>query len=764
MVTEHLRYLLRTPAMRTGLLLAVSLACLASLPMSAQEGNPSRPKVGLALSGGGAKGMAHLGIMKVMEESGLKPDFITGVSMGSIIGGMYAMGYSPDSIAALFREFDWNLALSDRIAENKIIFLEKKHYYNSLISLPVTRNAIKIPSGLINGQHIDSGLNYYFWPAAVINDFSELPVPFLCLATDIITSQKVIFNSGYLPDAIRASIAIPSIFTPVTTDTAVLVDGGVVRNYAASELRDMGADIVIGSYTSFIGSSKKDLESAYGILKQIGFLTSLADYQEQKLETDILIVPDIKDVSVLSFGNTDSIIETGYRYALKYKDMFSRLADSLNAIGPQEQHTPLPGVATYIFDRIDVTGNNTISADQIIGVLDIRPGDPVDRDMLAERIDLLYGKVWFENVKYRIIPRDDSLILEIDCIERPRAMAYGSLHYDPALSSGVVFSLSARDLITRRSVINLDTYIGEFYRFRIGAMQFLDRSQKFGMEVSFFADKTRLPLIRLRNETGPMVSQNLVTGLSISKRLNLNHLMSLMATFENQHMIPDYITSSHIQRLSYNYLKTVFSYQANTLDYKHFPNKGISYCLSATASRLLRGIVKTDTLRYTYSREDVSPFSFDPFYTARAWFMTYTSPSDKVTLNFGGDILFSPDIDSLTSNNNQYFLGGISPVTDRSLPAFGFHANQIAVRNLAGLRFGADIEIATGLHLMLGGNIFAIQQPDRERGATFMGGYGIGAGYMTIAGPICIGIMHGLYDREIFYKQIKGYASIGFSF
>lgn len=307
----------------------IALTLMTWEPLSAQE-SASRPKLGLALSGGGAKGLAHLGVIKVMEEAGLKPDYITGVSMGSIVGGMYAMGYTPDSIASMFRVYDWGPAMSDRISENKIIFLEKRHFHNSLIALPITRNSILIPSGLISGQQIESGLNHYFWPAAGITDFAKLPIPFLCLATDVVTTKRVVFRSGYLPDAIRASISIPSIFSPVRTDTAVLVDGGVVRNYAVTELREMGADIVIGSYVSFKGYTEKDLESAYGILKQIGFLTSLADYEEQKRQTDIMIEPDLAGFNTMSFNDVDSLMAKGYREALKYKDQFRKLADSLD--------------------------------------------------------------------------------------------------------------------------------------------------------------------------------------------------------------------------------------------------------------------------------------------------------------------------------------------------------------------------------------------------------------------------------------------------
>jgi NTE family protein len=370
-------------------------------PITAQN-MPERPRLGLALSGGGAKGLAHLGVIKVMEEAGLKPDYITGVSMGSIIGVLYAMGYSPDSIASMFRTYDWDAALSDRIDENKVIFLEKKHYFNSLISLPITRKKIVIPTGLINGQQIEGGLNYYLWPALRINDFSQLPIPFLCIGTDIITGKKVILNHGYLPDAIRASMAIPSVFTPVKIDTALLVDGGVVRNYAVSELRDMGADIVIGSYVGFKGITKEDLESVYGILKQIGLLTSFTDYEEQKRLTDIMIEPDLKGVSTLSFTNIDSIIDRGYRDALPYLGRFRRLADSLNAFGMKAHVESLPDTKYYSFDTIVVKGNSAISDDQITGVLDIKKGEEADRDLLAERIDLLYGKNWFEKVEYKI--------------------------------------------------------------------------------------------------------------------------------------------------------------------------------------------------------------------------------------------------------------------------------------------------------------------------------------------------------------------------
>jgi len=241
-------------------------------PASGQD-TPKRPKVGLALSGGGAKGIAHIGVLKVMEEAGLKPDYISGVSMGSIVGGLYATGYTADSLEKIVRSIDWDLMLSDNIPENKVIFLEKRYFNNNILSLPVTKNKILLPAGLIRGQQIESTLSRYAWPAATISDFSKLPIPFMCMGTDISTCRNVEIKNGYLADAMRASMAVPSIFTPLRIDTILFVDGGMIRNFAVQEVRDMGADIVIGSYTGGKLYSGDELNSITGLMSQIALNT-----------------------------------------------------------------------------------------------------------------------------------------------------------------------------------------------------------------------------------------------------------------------------------------------------------------------------------------------------------------------------------------------------------------------------------------------------------------------------------------------------------
>jgi NTE family protein len=751
---------------RIATFLRLSVIFLLLLPhftVAAQD-SITRPKLGLALSGGGSHGMAHIGVLKVMEEAGLRPDFITGVSMGAIIGSLYSVGYSADTLQTLFNKTDLGLAMSDRIPENKIIYQEKKHFHNSILALPITPKKLILPPGLIQGQQVENFLSYFLWPAADIDDFTELPIPFCCLSTDILTGERVLFDRGYLPDAIRASIGIPSVFAPFKVDSMLLVDGGVARNFAVSELKDMGADIVIGSYTGFKRFDEAGLESLNGIIKQVGFYSSLRDYDEQKKLVDFLIEPDVKAFSIITFYNVDTLIERGYRAALPFREQFRKLADSLNTFGTQAPLKKIIDKRYYTIDGIEVTGNTVHSDAQILGILDMSPGKEMDRDLLVEKMELLYGNVWFEQVRYRFEPHDDSLVMIIDCVENPKAVLYGSVHYDDALNSGLLIGLSVKNLVTPRSVLNIDTYISEFYRMRFNNIQYIDRNEKFGLAVNLLADKTSLPLITLRNETGRMLSRSFSAGLSLNKRIGLNHMMSFSADYENLGLSPDFITRCGMKKLSYNYITESFEYLANSLDRKNFPRRGVVYNIYAGTSKLLSGRLRSDSLNMACTEGNGTDFSFNRFFTLQGRTRSFFPVSSKTTLSLKGDVLYISNTDSISAHNNFYLLGGIQTTGRRSIPMAGFHPNQIPVQKLAGFGVDADIEILRDFYLNLATGVFAIQEMDRDSGFSLLAGYGIGLGYMSVIGPIKAGLMHGLYNREIFYNPVKGYISVGFSF
>jgi NTE family protein len=623
---------------------------------------------------------------------------------------------------------------------------------------------VLLPSGLINGQLIENTLSFYTWPAADIKDFSTLPIPFMCVAADIITYRKIDLKTGYLSDAIRASFSVPTIFTPLKIDTLLLLDGGLIRNFAVSEIKEMGADIVIGSYVGFHAYKEEDLQSVSGIMKQIALFRSLEDFNEEKKLVDVLIRPETAEFPVTEFKNIDLIIQKGYEAALPYKEYFRKLADSLNRICPQKPLKNILDKQSYTFDKIEITGNKTYSGQQILDVLDIEPEVKVDKYLLTDRIELLYGKAWFDKVKYRIVPRNDSLILVIDCIEKPKAILYGSVHYDNSLLSGLIIGISVKNLLTQRSEINLNSFIGQYYRFQLNSLQFIDKNQEFGISADFYSDNTLIPMLKLRGENMPVTSRNFTPGLSVSKRIGLNHLMSLSANYESQYLIVHFDPEIHLKNLSYNYISATFGYQINTVDTKHFPHRGMILNISAGTSKLISGGIKTDSSKTVFRWNNHGEFSFGRFYTLYGNIIHYFSPLNRLTFAIGGDALFITDSDSVSAQNNFYLLGGVESVNKRSVPMVGFHSNEIPVKKLVGIRGDLDFRLYENIHLTLMANVFAIQEANRDKGSSLLSGYGLGIGYMSIIGPLRIGIMRGEYSREIYFRKTKGYISIGYNF
>src|ERR1035437_2486870 len=203
-----------------------------------------RPKVGLVLSGGGAKGFAQIGVIKVLEEAGIRPDFVGGTSMGSIIGGLYALGYDSESMKRLLAKINWAELLNDKVSRRDLSIEEKSEDGRYIFSFPFRKSHFEMPAGLRSGQNISNLLSKLTSPGYKYTRFDQLPIPFYCVAADIEKGQSVLLNSGYLADAMRASMSIPTLFTPVEIDNKMLVDGGLFDNYPAEIMKQQGADII----------------------------------------------------------------------------------------------------------------------------------------------------------------------------------------------------------------------------------------------------------------------------------------------------------------------------------------------------------------------------------------------------------------------------------------------------------------------------------------------------------------------------------------
>lgn len=220
--------------------------CLLLLPVFLTAQGDERPRVGLVLSGGGAKGFAHIGVLKVLEEAGIRPDYITGTSMGSIIGGLYAIGYTASELDSIAKTLDWGQLLTDRVLLSDVIPEEKMDYQRFQVELDITKDGLQVPAGFVGGHSISETFSRLSARVAGIDSFDHYPIPFKCVAADLISGDQVVLDEGSFANALRASMSIPSVFSPVVKDSMLLIDGGVLNNFPVHLCQRMGAEIIIG--------------------------------------------------------------------------------------------------------------------------------------------------------------------------------------------------------------------------------------------------------------------------------------------------------------------------------------------------------------------------------------------------------------------------------------------------------------------------------------------------------------------------------------
>lgn len=305
-----------------------------------QETKKDRPTVGVVLSGGAAKGFSHIGALKVLEEAGIPVDYIAGTSMGAIVGGLYAIGYETHVIDSLVKEQDWRYLLSDEIhRENRISsFKENQNQGVYILSLPYElkikekKGKVRLPPGIISGQNLYSLFSNLTIGYQDTIDFNHLPIPFACVAANSRSGEEVVLREGILPEAMRASMAIPGIFSPVEKDSMLLIDGGIINNYPVDIVREMGADIVIGV---LVPRDYKSIEKNRGtvieVIEQLGSFIGKEKRDKNIANTDILISPDLHPYKMMDFEASaiDSIIQRGEQAARKKWDELTALKKTL---------------------------------------------------------------------------------------------------------------------------------------------------------------------------------------------------------------------------------------------------------------------------------------------------------------------------------------------------------------------------------------------------------------------------------------------------
>jgi len=447
-----------------------------------------RPTVGLVMSGGGAKGFAYIGLLKVMREVGLEVDYVAGSSMGSIIAGFYAIGYHPDTMTKVIREQDWDALLADKL-ERKFLAYEEKEFANEYImSFPVTKKRVGLKAAMYEGQEINLLVNRFYSPVYQEADFSKFQTPFLCIGTDLLTGDAILLEEGYLPMAIRASMSIPGFFSPTLYDGKYLVDGGVVNNYPVNEVKKKGIQIIVGAdVQSGLKKTIEELNSMTAVIDQITSFHRVEANKEGYAMTD-LYVPIKMKYGMMDFAKYDSIIAVGEYVARKHYDEIKALADSLNAIEfkPLKNYTTVPLDSIYIDDLV-VKGNDRLPESYFQSMFEDFTHQKISLDDLENTIRLAYGTKFFTHLYYELDYKNGKTNLILDVQEADPGYISAGVHYDDNYNISLLLNGAFRNVVGKRSKIYTDLVIGPNWRFR--GLYILDNGAKpgFGAKIAGYS-------------------------------------------------------------------------------------------------------------------------------------------------------------------------------------------------------------------------------------------------------------------------------------
>lgn len=703
--------------------------------LTAQKSLDNDLKVGLVLSGGGAKGFAHIGVLKTIDSLGIRVDYVAGTSMGAIIGALYASGYTGKQLDSIFHDVNFDDLINDKIPREAKTFYEKEQSEKYALTLPFDQLKINLPSALSKGQNVYNLFTKLTLHVSDVEDFSQLPIPFFCMATDAETGESITLEKGNLAQAIRASGALPSLFQPVYIDNRMLIDGGVKNNYPIEELKAKGVDLIIGVDVQDDLRKREELKSAPDILLQINNYRTIQAMKAKSELTDIYIKPDIDEFTVVSFDKGDQIIERGVQAAkLKMKDL---LHVSNEQIHKKTKQLLIKPVDSITITSISIKGNSNYTRSYFLGKLKLKTDEKVSYNRLIKGVNNLVATDNFDDFSYSLKPNENGYTLMGTVKEsETRTLIKAGLHYDDLYKSAALVNITHKRLLTKNDLVYFDFIVGDNIRYNFE--YFIDKGfyWSIGLKSRYntFNKAVNAALLLTEDDVGTF-SLNKI-DIELQDMTNQFYLQTLFRKdfrlrigAEHKHLRFDSETFTQ----NANEEETVFekshllglfgNLKYDSYDSKYFPTRGFYF--------------NGDFNLYLYSSDYNN--NFTEFSIAKAEIGKAFKLAPKLAVNIttnGGFKIGNSQVNSL-----DFALGGYgNDLINNFIPFYGYDFISLTGNSFVKGNIDLDLKIFKKSHIMLSANYANVGDDLFEEGEWFtspdFSGYALGYSLETFLGPI----------------------------
>ena len=722
-----------------------------------------RPKIGLTLSGGAAKGLAHIGILKAIDSAGLKIDYITGTSMGSIIGGLYAAGYSADSIEKMGHDIDWDLMLSNQSSLSSLLMEEKDEYGRYDVELPWQNNRFRLPSGVLESQELWLKLAELFSPVAGNKDFTTFNIPFKCVATDIGTGEAVVMSKGEIVSAVRASIAIPSLFTAIDYDGHKLVDGGIVRNFPVRDVKEMGADIVIGSNVAAGLSPGSKVVNAFQVLFQVAFFREAEDRKNEVPLCNIYVPIALENYTMGSFGQADEIIEAGLEEGRRLYPTLKKLADSLDAIYGKETFVKnrLPDSSSGFVTSIHVNGLEQTTTGFFLNTMNIGVNKHYTTLQLSHMVRRAYGTRYYNRIVYSLSAQEDGTRKIIfDVTENPLTFSKLSLHYNEFSGISVIANITSRNFFVKNSRSLATINVGENMRIRGEHVQYIGRSKNFALILATQLDRYDINTYNHYKQDGMYRQHYFDFDSRIQFSANRHYSFGVGSRFEWIRAHPS--ISSLIVFRGKNSFSTGFVFiHHNSLDRNIYPKEGVK--LEAEGQ-----LVFAQHPDIVFSAGGVEYHYFDSTEAVHypAYFRTLLTVDDYTMLSRKYVLM----IHAQSGINykyregmlNEFVVGGLNQLFRNQIIFAGLKEGNLYASDVATFQLGLRYEMFNNTYLIGRSNALISQFINKKsffKHPDLLTGYSLTFAYNFALGPLELSVMY--CDQS---HKLASYINIGIPF